>query len=257
MKPTQNIPIIYKVYQLCIALPLILIATIITALVTIIGGLFNAHVFGYYPGKIWSRFICRVLLLPIHVEGRENIDYRQSYVFVANHQGPMDIFLIYGYLGCNFKWMMKKALRKMPLVGYACERARHIFVDKSGPKAIKETIDRARATLQGGTSLVVFPEGSRTFTGHMGLFRKGAFLLADDLQLPIVPVTIDGSFDVLTRMAGVNFVHRTPMRLIIHKPIYPTSHSAEDIKQTMNESYQVIMTALPEKYQGYVKNDDQ
>lgn len=72
-----------------------------------------------------------------------------------------------------------------------------------------------------------------------------------------MPVTIDGSFDVLTRMAGVNFVHRHPMRLIIHKPIYPTSHSSEDIKTTMNESYRIIMAALPEKYQGYVKNDDQ
>ena len=233
------------------------IIRILTALITSIGALFNAHIFGYYPGKIWSRIVCRVLLLPIKVEGRENIDKNQSYVFVANHQGPMDIFLIYGYINRNFKWMMKKALRKMPLVGYACEKARHIFVDKSGPKAIKETIEKARATLQGGTSLVVFPEGSRTFTGHMGLFRKGAFQLADDLQLPVVPVTIDGSFDVLTRMAGLNFVKRHPMRLVIHKPIYPTSHSPEDIKQTMEESYRVIMAALPEKYQGYVKNEDQ
>ncbi len=248
---------LYKIYQLCIALPIIFVATVITALVTIIGGLFNAHVFGYYPGKIWSRLICRVLLLPIKVEGRENIDHNQSYVFVANHQGPMDIFLIYGYLNRNFKWMMKKALRKMPLVGYACEKARHIFVDKSGPKAIKETIENARHTLQGGTSLVVFPEGARSFTGHMGIFRKGAFQLADDLQLPVVPVTIDGSFDVLTRMAGLNFVNRHAMRMVIHKPIYPTSHSPEDIKTTMNEAYNVIMSALPEKYQGYVKNDDQ
>ncbi|MDY4558078.1 MAG: lysophospholipid acyltransferase family protein [Alloprevotella sp.] len=247
----------YRLYQLCIALPVILVATFLTSIVTIIGGLFNAHIFGYYPGKIWSKIICRVLLLPIHVEGRENIDSRQSYVFVANHQGPFDIFLIYGYLGRNFKWMMKKALRKMPLVGYACVKARHIFVDKSGPKAIKETIDNARRTLQGGTSLVVFPEGSRSFTGHMGLFRKGAFQLADELQLPVVPLTIDGSFDVLTRMAGINFVHRHPMRLVIHKPIFPTSHSPEDIRRTMDESYRVIMSALPEKYQGYVKNEDQ
>ena len=248
---------IYKIYQLFIALPIVLVSTILTALITSIGALFNAHIFGYYTGKIWSRIVCRVLLLPIKVEGRENIDKNQSYVFVANHQGPMDIFLIYGYINRNFKWMMKKALRKMPLVGYACEKARHIFVDKSGPKAIKETIEKARATLHGGTSLVVFPEGSRTFTGHMGLFRKGAFQLADDLQLPVVPVTIDGSFDVLTRMAGLNFVKRHTMRLVIHKPIYPTSHSPEDIKQTMEESYRVIMAALPEKYQGYVKNEDQ
>lgn len=248
---------LYKLYQLVIALPILLAATILTALFTIVGGVFNAHFWGYYPGKLWSRLICRVLLLPIRVEGREHIDHKQSYVFVANHQGPMDIFLIYGYLGRNFKWMMKKALRRIPLVGYACYKARHIFVDKSGPKAIKETIGNARQTLQGGTSLVVFPEGSRTFTGHMGVFRKGAFQLADELQLPVVPVTIDGSFDVLTRMAGFNFVHRHPMRLVIHKPIYPSSHSPESIKDTMNAAYREIMSALPEKYQGYVKNPDQ
>ncbi len=248
---------LYRLYQLLIALPVIFAATVLTALVTIIGGLFNAHVFGYYPGKIWSQVVCRVLLLPIHVEGKEHIDHKQSYVFVANHQGPMDIFLIYGYLGRNFKWMMKKALRRMPLVGYACVKARHIFVDKSGPKAIKDTIDHARQTLKDGTSLVVFPEGSRTFTGHMGLFRKGAFQLADELQLPVVPVTIDGSFDVLTRMAGFNFVRRHPMRLVIHKPIQPAEHSAEDIKQTMQQAYETIMADLPEKYQGYKNNPDQ
>ena len=249
--------ILYKVYQLFIALPIIFVATVLTSLITILGGFINAHVFGYYPGRIWSKVVLRVLLLPIHVEGREHLQPRQSYVFVANHQGPVDIFLIYGYLGRNFKWMMKKALRKMPLVGVACEKARHIFVDKSGPKAIKETIDKARATLQNGTSLVVFPEGSRTFTGHLGLFRKGAFQLADDLQLPVVPVTIDGSFDVLTRMAGFNFVHWHPLRLVIHEPIPPVGEGKEDIKHTMEEAYRVIMNSLPERHQGYVKNEDQ
>ena len=249
--------ILYKVYQLFIALPIIFVATVLTSLITILGGFINAHVFGYYPGRIWSKVVLRVLLLPIHVEGREHLHPRQSYVFVANHQGPVDIFLIYGYLGRNFKWMMKKALRKMPLVGVACEKARHIFVDKSGPKAIKETIDKARATLQNGTSLVVFPEGSRTFTGHMGLFRKGAFQLADDLQLPVVPVTIDVSFDVLTRMAGFNFVHWHPLRLVIHEPIPPVGEGKEDIKHTMEEAYRVIMNSLPERHQGYVKNEDQ
>ena len=249
--------LLYKVYQLFIALPIIFVATVLTSLITILGGFINAHVFGYYPGRIWSKVVLRVLLLPIHVEGREHLQPRQSYVFVANHQGPVDIFLIYGYLGRNFKWMMKKALRKMPLVGVACEKARHIFVDKSGPKAIKETIDKARATLQNGTSLVVFPEGSRTFTGHMGLFRKGALQLADDLQLPVVPVTIDGSFDVLTRMAGFNFVHWHPLRLVIHEPIPPVGEGKEDIKHTMEEAYRVIMNSLPERHQGYVKNEDQ
>lgn len=249
---------LYRIYQLFVALPVMLVFSALTSIVTIIGcTLGSAHFWGYYPAMIWSRLMCYVFLLPVRVEGRKHLAKHQSYVFVANHQGPFDIFLVYGFLGRNFKWMMKKSLRKVPLVGYACVKARHIFVDKSGPKAVKQTIDHARRTLQGGTSLVVFPEGSRSFTGHMGLFRKGAFQLADELQLPVVPLTIDGSFDVLTRMAGINFVHRHPMRLIIHKPIYPTSHSPEDIRRTMDESYRVIMSALPEKYQGYVKNEDQ
>lgn len=250
--------LLYRIYQLFIALPLGLVATVLTALVTIIGSFIgSAHFWGYYPGKLWSIFICRILLLPIKVEGRQNIDHHQSYVFVANHQGPMDIFLIYGFLGRNFKWMMKKALRRIFLVGYACEKAHHIFVDKSGPKKIQETIEHARETLQDGTSLVVFPEGSRTFTGHMGIFRKGAFQLADELQLPVVPITIDGSFDVLPRTAGFNFVKHHRMRLVIHRPIMPTGKGTADINQTMDESYSVIMSALPKRYQGYVKNEDQ
>ena len=79
---------------------------------------------------------------------------------------------------------MKKSLRKLPFVGKACESAGHIFVDRSGPKKVLETIQQAKASLKDGVSLVVFPEGARTFTGHMGYFKKGAFQLADDLHDP-------------------------------------------------------------------------
>ncbi len=248
----------YRIYQLLIVLPLGILATILTALATSIGCMVgSAHFWGYYPAMLWSRFICRLLFLPIHVTGREHLQSGQSYVFVANHQGPFDIFLVYGFLNRNFKWMMKKSLRQLPLIGYACQKAHHIFVDKSGPRKIKETYDHARQTLQGGTSLVVFPEGVRTFTGHMGIFRKGAFQLADELQLPIVPITINGSFDVLRRQDGFNFVKHHPLELIIHAPIYPSGKGTQDIRTTMEEAYQTIMNDLPAQYQGYVRNDDQ
>lgn len=243
---------IYRIYQLFVALPLGIIITLFTGAATSIGCIFNAHFWGYWPAHIWARNICRLLLLPVSVKGREHLKERQSYVFVANHQGPMDIFLIYGFLNRNFKWMMKKSLRRMPVVGYACEKARHIFVDKSGPKAIQRTYKAARETLRGGTSLVVFPEGARTFTGHMGLFRKGAFQLADEIGLPVVPITINGSFDVLRRQDGFNFVKRNRLELVIHEPIAP-----DDTTNRRDEAYRKIMSALPEKYQGYVKNDDQ
>lgn len=246
----------YIIYQVCIALPILLVLTILTALVTIIGSLIGgAHIWGYYPGKIWSQLICLFLLIPVKVRGRERLSRKTSYVFVANHQGAFDIFLIYGFLGRNFKWMMKKSLRKLPFVGKACESAGHIFVDRSGPKKVLDTIKKAKNSLKNGVSLVVFPEGARSFTGHMGYFKKGAFQLADDLQLAVVPLTISGSFNILPRTG--KWIHRHKMVLTIHEPILPKGKGSEYIKLTMEEAYAKVESALPDEYKGMVKNDDQ
>ena len=249
---------LYRIYQLFIALPIILVATIVTAISVIIGcAIGNGHFWGYYPGKWWSQVIVRILLLPVKVEGREHLDPKQSYVFVSNHQGAFDIFLIYGYLSRTFKWMMKRQLRNIPLVGKACEASHQIFVDKRGPSKIKETYDKARATLRGGMSVVVFPEGARTFTGHMGVFRRGAFMLADEIQLPVVPLTINGSFNVMPRMRDMKWVLWHPLKLTIHQPIPPKGKGLEAEKATMKEAYEVVMSGLDTEYQGYVENPDQ
>ena len=240
--------VLYKIYQLVIFLPIFLVITILTALVTIIGcALGGSRFWGYYPGKIWSWLTCRLLLLPIKVEGRENLADNTSYVFVANHQGAMDIFLIYGFLRRNFKWMMKKSLKKIPFVGQACQAARFIFVDRGSQHGAKQTLKDARRTLQRGMSLMVFPEGSRTFDGQMRHFSKGAFFLADELQMPVVPITIDGSFQVLPRTKGFNFVNYHPMRLTIHTPIMPQGQGADNIKALSQLSYEAIDSALPKQ----------
>ena len=248
--------VLYNIYLVCIALPIFLVLTILTAVITIAGSfLGGAHFWGYYPGKIWSILTCLIFLLPVKVEGREKIHKHTSYIFVPNHQGAFDIFLIYGFLGRNFKWMMKKSLRKLPFVGKACQSAGHIFVDRSGPRKVLETIQHAKASLVNGVSLVVFPEGSRSFTGHMGKFKKGAFQLADELQLEVVPVTIDGSFQILPRTG--KWIHPYRMILTIHDPIPPKGQGIENIKATMAEAYAAVESALPEEYKGMVKNEDQ
>lgn len=248
--------IIYICYVILIAIPLLLLATIITALTTTFGSVVgNAKYWGYIPGKYWAKFICSILLLPVKVTGRENLDKNRSYVFVANHQGAFDIFLIYGYIHRNFRWMMKKSLRHIPLVGKACESAGHIFVDRSGPKKIKRTIAEAGERLVHGVSLVVFPEGARTFTGHMGYFKRGAFQLASDLKLDIVPLTINGSFNVLPRTGLLPKWHR--MSLTIHKPIPHQGQTPKDIKSALNEAYSIVESGLVEEYKGMVINEDQ
>ena len=251
--------ILYLIYQTFIAFPILVVMTIFTALEVGIGTTIgDGHFWGYYPGRWWGKIILKAFLLPIKVEGREHLEKNQSYVFVSNHQGIFDIFIIYGHLGRNFKWMMKYQLRKIPFLGYACEKSHQIFVDKRGPKKIKKTYDTARDILQEGYSVTVFPEGARSFTGHMGTFKRGAFALADELQLPVVPLTINGSFDVLPRTKGfINLVNWHPLKLTIHQAIYPIGQGPENVDATMRQAYDSVMSALVPEYQGFVENPDQ
>ena len=106
-------------------------------------------------------------------------------------------------------------------------------------------------------SLMVFPEGARTFTGHMGVFRRGAFMLADELQLPVCPLTINGSFDVMPRTRDWRWVHWHPLTLTIHEPIMPIGKGRENIDYLKDKSYEAVMSGLVPEYQGYVRNDDQ
>lgn len=240
---------LYRIYQLFVALPVMLVFSALTSIVTIIGcTLGSAHFWGYYPAMIWSRLMCYVFLLPVRVEGRKHLAKHQSYVFVANHQGPFDIFLVYGFLGRNFKWMMKSGIKKIPFVGMAVKASHQIFVDKGSQSKVKETYLQARQTLRSGMSMVVFPEGARTFTGSMNKFKKGAFILADELQLPIVPLTINGCFEVMPRTRDWHFAHWHPLRLTIHQPIYPIGQGAENVQAIMRQSFDSVESSLDERY---------
>ena len=164
--------------------------------------------------------------------------------FVANHQGAYDIFLIYGYLNHNFKWMMKKGLRTIPIVGKACESAGHIFVDDSGAKGILKSIRQAKKVLCNGMSMVVFPEGSRTLDGNIHRFKKGAFQLAKDVNLPVVPLTIEGPYKVMRR--GTLWLNPHRLTLTIHKPIQinDTLSTDEAIERLKKESFEIISSSL-------------
>lgn len=239
---------LFRIYQWLIAAPILLAATILTALSTSVGSILGGgNWWGYYPPMLWSKLFCWLMFVRVSVEGRDNIDSKTSYVFISNHQGAYDIFTIYGYLNHNFKWMMKKSLEKIPFVGFACKRCGHIFVDRSCPSAIKNTMNIAKKTLRNGMSLVVFPEGARTWNGKMRAFKRGAFKLAVDFDLPIVPLTINGSFNILPRTT----YNITPgkIRLIIHKPVIGSGEKP-DMDAIMEESYSKIQSGLDSKYRN-------
>ena len=236
---------LYLLYEYLIAFPIFAVATILAALVTLITCAFGSvNFWGYWPAHIWARFTCMVFLMRVKVTGREYIDPKQSYVFVCNHQGAYDIWAIYGYLNHNFKWLMKKSLEKIPLVGYTCRVCGNIFVDNSKPSTVRQTMEDAEKRLAGGMSVVVFPEGSRTLDGRMHGFRRGAFALAVEFGLPVVPITIDGAFRVMPRTAWLP--RPGHIILTIHEPIVPKEGERHDLASLMTASSYAIASSLPE-----------
>lgn len=142
---------------------------------------------------------------------------------------------------------MKKSLEKIFLVGAACRNAHHIFVDDSKIAAIKETIAKAEDTLKDGMSLVIFPEGSRSWDGKMVPFKRGAFMLAAEFNRPVVPVTIEGSFARLSRFAKQ--VSPGRITLTIHQPILP-GPKGFNTKLLMAQCRENIESALKEENKG-------
>lgn len=241
--------LLYILYTWLIFVPIFLVLTILTALTTILGCLLGGErIFAYYPGMIWSRLTCYLALCPVKVKGREHINRKQSYVFAANHQGAFDIFLIYGFLGVPVKWVMKSGIGKIPLVGAACRAAGFIMVDNSTPKRARESILVAEKNLSKGASVAIFPEGSRTYTGRMIRFRKGAYQMAVDQQLPVVPITLNGPFFVLP--IGTLNLRRHRMEMVIHPPMHweETERSNKKLQEMADETREIIEADLWEEF---------
>lgn len=212
--------VIYRIYILLVFLPIFLVLTILTALITALGCWVGAvRIFSYYPGKIWSRITLALLFCPVKIKGKEHFDKHCPSLVTPNHTSALDIFLMYGYMGVPFKWVMKGSLRKIPFVGWACEKCGFIFVDTSTPAGAKQVVEDAMSAIRSGYHIFIFPEGTRTLDGKLGRLKKGAFVMAQETGAPVVPVTIKGGFEAFSRLA----TFPTPRRLTLE--IFPAIDS--------------------------------
>ncbi|TAJ06860.1 1-acyl-sn-glycerol-3-phosphate acyltransferase [Marinilabiliaceae bacterium JC017] len=209
--------LLYQPYKWLIYVPVMIVNTIFCSIMAALTSIVVSPRIGSFFGVLWARISSLVTPMLVSVKGKENISPKQSYVVVSNHQSAYDIFILYGWLGVDFKWIMKKELRKAPGIGYASAKVGHIFLDRSSPRAAIESIQHAKAKLVNGTSVVVFPEGTRSRSSQMRRFKKGAFKLAYELDLPILPLTIVDSHRIMRK----GFLNVVPGRakLIIHHPI--------------------------------------
>jgi len=237
---------LYQPYKYLVVMPVLGLVTAFSATLALVLTLFTSpRAASRFAGVSWARVLAWVTPMRVEVEGRENIDPRQSYVLVSNHQSQYDIFVLYGWLGVDFKWVMKQELRKVMGIGVACERLGHIFIDRSNHAAAIATLEAARTKIVDGTSVMFFPEGTRSTDGQLLRFKRGAFRMAIDLGLPILPLTVTGTRDVLP--ANTSDLMPGSARLIIHEPISIEGVTAKDCQELSDRVREVIASRLPAK----------
>ncbi len=234
---------IYQIYVWAIVLPLLILSTIFfVSLGVMFVILFDDKVANRTTGVWWARFNSYITPMCVKVIGRENIREGKSYIVVSNHQSSYDIFFLYGWLGIDIKWVMKKELRKVPVFGFAGKMGGNIYIDRSSPKAAYTSLEAAKKKLVEGTSVIILPEGTRSKTGEIGAFKKGAFILSTDLGMPILPISISGTRSILPPKTFSLFPGRAVME--IHKPIHVSKKDRDNIDDLIKRTRSIITSGF-------------
>ncbi|NOU19805.1 MAG: 1-acyl-sn-glycerol-3-phosphate acyltransferase [Bacteroidales bacterium] len=141
-------------------------------------------------------------LWKINIKGGENIKKKKTYVIISNHQSAMDIVVLYRLL-THFKWIAKRELFKVPFVGWNLRLNKHVPIDRNSPKSALEMMQKAVNHLNQGSSILIFPEGTRSEDGVIKRFKDGAFIIAKRAEVAILPVVINGTLETLPKSGMV------------------------------------------------------
>lgn len=174
------------------------------------------------------------------VEGIENIP-EEPCVFISNHQAIFDGFMLTAFINKSTGFIAKKEIKKIPLVSSWLSDMHSIFIDRKNIKESLRAINEGVENIKKGYSMVIFPEGTRSLKSEMGEFKKGSFKLATKAGAPIVPITLDGTYNVLE--VG-NQVTGNKIKMVIHKPIYLDTLSREEIRELPKTVHEIIYKEL-------------
>lgn len=234
----------YQLYAWLVFVPLVAAITLISSAAAILSAAaISPKWASRHVAARWARLLALLTPVRVVVEGRHNLEAGRSYIVVANHQSQYDILLVYGWLDLDLKWVMKQELRKIPGIGAGCAKVGHIFVDRGNPAAARQAIGDAIRRLGGGVSILFFAEGTRSADGRLLPFKKGAFVTAIDQQLPVLPVTVIGTRDILPAKTLRLFPGRA--RMVIHPPIETAGRGEADMAALRDETRAAIHSALP------------
>ena len=217
---------------------IISLSIILGTVATVLGVFDRSGNQSHKVAALWSRLICEWNGIRVKVSGTENILADQPQIFIANHQGYYDIFALAGYLAVQLRWVSKSVLFRIPFMGWAMTAAGYIPVERNNRKQSYQAFLNTLEAIKAGSSIVVFPEGTRSKDGNIGVFKKGSQLLAQRAKVPMVPVTIIGTQDIIRK--GSMLIHPKVVQIIISPCITLEGRDAKKGDEILQEIRNII-----------------
>jgi len=196
----------------------------------------------------WARSILWISRVRVEINGLAHIDPGRSYIFMANHQSNFDIPVLLGSLTFHTRWLAKAELFKIPIFGRAMRRAGFISIDRSNRESAFRSLKKAADTIRAGTSVLIFPEGTRSDNGKIGSFKKGGFVLAVDASVPVVPIIIHGTFQVMPKHSLR--IRRGPTVIDILEPVETSGYTRANRNELMREISNAMIQFQEAKKEG-------
>ena len=188
-------------------------------------------------GGTWSRVLLRLFRVRVSASGLDHAP-AGSAVYAANHASALDIFVVLGHLPMDFRIVYKRSLSLVPLVGWAIWLGGHVPIDRRHAFRARRSLDAAARRIRGGTSVVVFPEGTRSPDGAVRRFKRGSFSLAIEAGVPVVPVSLIGVKAVVPR--GLTSLRPGRVRVVVHPPV-PVAGLSPDGAEALAEEVRAIV----------------
>ena len=237
--------LLYALHTLIILLWTVM-ATFVIGTMVIIGSFFsrNGNVL-HLLARLWANSILWVSLARITVSGSEKLDPQRSYIYMPNHQSNADIPLLLGRLPVQFRWLAKAELFKIPIFGRAMRGVGYISIDRANRKSAFASLERAAQTIRDGTSVLIFPEGTRSRDGRILPFKKGGFLLSVDSGVPIVPIIIKGTFNIIPK--GHFIIRPAPVTMQILDPVETVDYTRKTKDALLARIRSILIDNLDQK----------
>jgi len=187
----------------------------------------------------FAPILMRIVGIKLTSIGKENVPKDESVIFVANHCSHLDIACLCNALPVNLHFIGKKELMWTPVVGWYMLIAGHIFIDRKSRRKAADSLKKAAGKIKQGKSVVMYPEGTRSSDGNVGIFKKGAFHLAAQAGVKIIPVSIKGTYEVWPK----NSSKITPGNVVIRigTPIDSTQYEEDNLKGLMDTARVAII----------------